>query len=473
MPCQLDKVFFIRGVKWLKLENHLLAILESLHDAVIVVSKDYTVIYVNKAYTEHFSVPKEKIEGKKLDEIEETSRILEVIRSGEPLLNDYSYVHSLGKHVCANMTPLIDNGEMIGVVTIMKDISEVTQLEKELDKYIEYSNELRKQLEQKNFFLLKSVVPKMKTAVSLSKKVAETTATILLNGESGVGKEVFARAIHEASKRHDKPFVAINIASIPDSLFESELFGHEEGAFTGSKKGGKKGLFEAAHGGTLFLDEIGEMSLNAQAKLLRVIQEREYLKVGGTKALPLDVRIICATHRNLNEEIKKGNFREDLFYRINVVPIEIPPLRERIADIPFLIDNILRDLSVKYMKHVAIDDDVIDVLKRYDWPGNVRELTNVIEQMIAVCTDSYFKVEDIPARIRERNRFNEKENFFENFEPTSRFNLDKGLQELLEKTEREAIMEVVKKSRTRSEAIKTLGISRKAFYAKLKKYNVL
>lgn len=457
----------------MKLENHVVSILESLHDAVIIVLKDYTVAYINKAYSEHFNVPPEKIIGRKLNKIEEQSRILEVLRSGKPLINDCSYVHSLKKHVCANMTPLIDQGEMIGVVTIMKDISEVKNLEDELKAYIQYSNELREQLDRKNFSLLYSESHKMKTAVSLAKKVSETMATILLTGESGVGKEVFARAIHESSGRHNKPFVALNIASIPDTLFESELFGYEEGSFTGSKKGGKKGLLEIAHGGTLFLDEIGEMSLNVQAKLLRVIQEREYTKVGGTKLLPLDIRIICATNRNLNEEIKQGRFREDLYYRINVVQIDIPPLRERLEDLPFLIENILRDLSSKYMKHVSVDDDIISELKRYQWHGNVRELYNVLEHMLAVCTKSYFELTDIPIHIRSGSNSEEAPVVYKTIEPRYEMETNVPLQELIEKTERDAIASAIHHSRNRSEAIEKLGISRKAFYAKLKKYELM
>ena len=449
-----------------------LSVLASRHVPIIGVLRNGTIAFVNKAYTKQFNVPKEKIEGRKLTKIEETSRILEVLKTGKPLINDYSYVHSLKMHVGANITPLYKDGEWIGAVTIMKDINEFKKLQRELEKYIKYSEQLRQQLDQRSFLLLKSESPKMKRAVSLAKKVAKSTASILLMGESGVGKEVFARAIHEASLRHDKPFVPINIASIPDSLFESELFGYEEGSFTGSKKGGKKGLLELAHGGTLFLDEIGEMSLSAQAKLLRVIQEREYIKVGGTKPHPLDVRIICATNRNLNEEIKKGSFREDLYYRINVIPIEIPPLRERIEDLPHLIENIMTTLSSKYNKHVAMDmdDDVLAVLKTYNWPGNVRELANVIEQMLVVSTDPYFKVEDIPMRIRNGN--SEDGDAALSHYSAPQISHYENLQTLLEETEQNAIIKALQECQTRTEAIKRLGISRKAFYAKLKKYKL-
>ncbi|MEB1807882.1 MAG: sigma 54-interacting transcriptional regulator [Bacillaceae bacterium] len=457
----------------MKLDHQLLSILESLHDAVIVVLTDYTVAYVNKAYTEQFNVPKEKIVGRNLHKIEENSRIIEVLKSGEPLINDCSYVHSLKKDVCANITPLIEKGKMTGVVTIMRDISEVTNLQEELKRYKMYSSELRKQLDQKSFSLLHSTVYKMKTVVSLAKKVAATDATIMLYGESGVGKEVFAKAIHEASTRHSKPFIPINIASIPDSLFESELFGFEDGSFTGSRKGGKKGLIELASGGTLFLDEIGEMSLNVQAKLLRVIQERSFHKVGGMKAIPMDVRIICATNRNLSEEIKKGTFREDLYYRINVVPITIPPLRERQEDLPFLVENLLHQLKSKYGKHVSVDEEIIAVLQQFTWPGNVRELYNVLEHMVAVCPRSHFVIDDIPDYIREGTENKHSEPPVFQRERVEFRTTNYQLNEVLEKTEKTLLQQVIKVSKNRSDAINKLGISRKAFYAKLKKYDMM
>lgn len=454
----------------MRLENHLLSILESLHDAVIVIANDSRVVYVNKAYSTQFGVPAKKLIGRKLKDVEAEARILTVLRTGKPLINDCSYVHSLNKDVCANMTPLMENGEMIGVVTIMKDISEFMMLQEELKKYKDHLSELQKQLDQRNFAKLTSVVPEMQKAVELSKQVAQSDATIMIYGESGVGKEIFAKAIHEASNRSQNPFIPINMASIPDALFESEMFGYEEGSFTGSRKGGKKGLFEMANGGTLLLDEIGEMSLNVQSKLLRVIQERKFHKVGGTKLYPLDVRIICATNRNLMDQIKNGSFREDLYYRINVVPITIPPLRRRKDDIEFLTNSILKELCLKYSKHVTVDEDVFVQMKKYDWPGNVRELFNVLERMIAICTKSYIELADLPESM-----------FTEELTPLVH-SLTKQevligkqslqLNDILEKTEKEYIEFIVKRSRTKSDAIRQLGISRKAFYAKLKKYQI-
>lgn len=456
----------------MKLEKHLLSILESLHDAVIVIVKDSTIVFVNKAYSEQFQVPAKKIIGRKLKEIEGSSRILEVLKSGKSLINDCSYVHSLKKDVCANITPLIENGEMIGVVTIMKDITELTKVQDELTKYKRDLSDLQEQLDRRYFYKLESKSSVMQKAVQLSKQVADTDASVILYGESGTGKEIFANSIHEASKRNNKPYIAINIASIPDSLFESEMFGYEEGSFTGSRKGGKKGLLEMANGGTLLLDEIGEMSLNSQAKILRVIQERKFQKVGGTKLYPIDVRIICATHRNLKDMINAGQFREDLYYRINVVPIYIPPLRNRREDLPFLSNTILNELCLKYSKHVRMSEEVLRIMEQYEWPGNVRELVNVLERMLVVCTKQFFEPENLPDYFcleRHPSSINSNNSISPSIvSPLFTTKLDI----LIEKMEKEHIEFILKNTRNRTEAIQKLGISRKSFYTKLKKYQI-
>jgi PAS domain S-box-containing protein len=452
----------------MKLEKqHLKAILESLEDPVIVVLKDSTIVFVNEAYTRHFNVPAEKIIGRKLKEIEENARILQVLETGKALINDCSFVHSLKRHIYANITPLMYNGQLIGAVTIMKNLNEITKLQDELERYKRYTMQLEGQLNHDNFSLLESQVPQMISAVNIARKVAGTDVTVMLYGESGVGKEVFAKAIHETSTRKDKPFIPINMASIPDNLLESELFGYEEGSFTGSRKGGKKGLLELANGGTLFLDEVGEMSMKVQAKLLRVIQERVFYRVGGTKPYSLDIRIIGATNRNLKEQIEKGTFREDLYYRLNVVPIQIPPLRERKQDIPYIVSNLLNNLIQKYKKPVTISDEVYDIFRNYDWPGNIRELNNVLERMLAVCNRSKLKKADIPEYIQNVSNVRTSSVYTEpsNMEFTN-------LNDVLEQIEKTKLLEVMANSRNRTEAIKKLGISRKTFYAKLKKYGI-
>ncbi|WCN37831.1 sigma-54 interaction domain-containing protein [Aneurinibacillus uraniidurans] len=451
----------------MKLANHLLSILESLHDAVLVIARDSTIVYINNAYSVQFGVPADKLIGRKLSQVEPQARIHDVLKNGQPLINDYSYLHSLNIHIFANITPLMEKGELIGAVAIMKDISEFYALQDELKRYKTYSIRLEEQLHNKIFEMLESHTPVMRQAVQTARQVAESEATIMLYGETGVGKEVFARAIHEASPRRDREFVAINMASLPEALFESELFGFEEGSFTGSRKGGKKGLLELAEGGTLFLDEIGELSLFLQAKLLRVLQERTFRRVGGTNPIPLNVRIISATNRNLERMMETEAFRNDLYYRLHVVPIHIPPLRERKQDLPQLIHTIMGDLSMKYGKHITLTQEVYEMFERYDWPGNVRELGNVLERMTAICPRSYFVPDDVPDSIRQAKEAGQ----MEVLPPVYTGGI--GLLGAVEQTEKEMIEEALRVSRTKTAAIERLGISRKAFYQKLKKYGLL
>lgn len=451
----------------MNLTSNMKNLLESLHDPVLIVSENSRVEYINKAYSEQFQVPREKLIGLKISDIEPEGRILKVLKEGKPLLNDYSYLKSLKKHVYANITPFLENGKVAGVVTIMKDISEINKLQEELNNYKMYTSKLEKELSKHNIAALESRVPTMQRTVDLAYRVAASDATVLLYGESGVGKEIFSHAIHHNSSRKDKPFVPINMASIPDSLFESELFGFEEGSFTGSKKGGKIGLFELGNGGTLFLDEIGEMTLSMQAKILRIIQELSYRKVGGTKLISLDVRIICATNKDLKKLVKEGKFREDLYYRLNVVPILIPPLRERKEDIPIIIKNLLQRFSVKYGKYVTLDSDVYELFQEYDWPGNVRELVNTLERIIVLSSSGHITVKDIHPSIFQPIGLNEEQTQEEEMEENMI-----PLYNILEETERDMFKRVLSTSRNRTEAIQKLGISRKTFYNRLKKYKL-
>jgi two-component system nitrogen regulation response regulator NtrX len=275
-------------------------------------------------------------------------------------------------------------------------------------------------LEEKDKLLTESVFGKIKLtgksqAISqvreLIKRVAPTDTTVLIYGESGVGKEVVARLIHFYSSRRDQPFVEVNCAAIPDTLIEAELFGYEKGAFTGAT-GSKKGKLEQAHKGTLFLDEIGDMSLPAQAKVLRVLQEKKFQRLGGTKVIEVDIRFISATNKDLQEEIKKGRFREDLFYRLNVFPIYIPPLRERKEDIPLLVEEFLEELAFKTgLGKKRLKEEVIEALMKYSWPGNVRELKNFIERLVIICPREEIGYKDLPLDFRKNL---EKVDFKEN-----------------------------------------------------------
>ena len=306
----------------------------------------------------------------------------------------------------------------------------------------------------------------MENVFALMKKVADTPTTVLVCGESGTGKELIARALHRASSRSGAPFVSINCGAIPENLLESELFGHEKGAFTGAV-GLKQGKFEFADRGTLFLDEVGEMSLSLQVKLLRVLQEHEFQRVGGNKDVQVDVRIIAATNKDLQEEVASGRFRSDLFFRLNVVRIDVPPLRERKADIPVLVAHFVSKFRERLGRSVRdVDPEVVDALYRYGWPGNVRELENVIERAVVLCRGGAITPDDLPAEIR--GALAGAANL------DTLISLEKGLSETLDAVEEQMIREALKKSdNIQAQAAKILGVSRSNLQYKMKKYGLL
>ncbi|MFZ5351975.1 MAG: sigma-54-dependent Fis family transcriptional regulator [Bacillota bacterium] len=294
-------------------------------------------------------------------------------------------------------------------------------------------------------------------------KIAASASTVLIQGESGTGKELFARAVHHASERRAYPFVAINCTAIPENLMESELFGYEEGAFTGARKGGKLGKFELANKGTIFLDEIGDMPLNLQAKLLRVLQENKIERVGGNSVIPVNVRIIAASNKLLEQKVKEKEFREDLYYRLNVIPLYLPPLRERLEDIEILSYSFLEKYNIKLGRNIKkLDMDVIAVFKSYPWPGNVRELENTIEYSVNMCTNTIIKKADLPRRFKEL-AFTE-------------FEADNAAVVPLAELEKIEMIKAVKLFGNNSEGIMkaaaALGISRATMYRKLKEYGV-
>jgi len=306
----------------------------------------------------------------------------------------------------------------------------------------------------------KSLEKIMKTVA----KVALGDSTVYIEGESGVGKELIARAIHQLSPRKDKPFIKVNCSALAEGVMESELFGHEKGSFTGAIRR-KIGRFELADGGTLFLDEVGDVSHLIQLKLLRVLQEREFERVGGQTTLTVDVRIICATNKNLIEEVKAGAFREDLYYRMHIIPITVPPLRERKEDIPQLAKHFIKKLAGRTRKNIdSIDDIAVDSLSTYHWPGNIRELENVIEQTMVLCDGQVIVKSDLPSFI-----------FSTSDSDTKRSQLgEKPLTEILEDLERRLIKEAFEKTgKVKTETAKLLGIKTSALYYKLEKYGLI
>lgn len=304
----------------------------------------------------------------------------------------------------------------------------------------------------------------LKQVIAQVKRVAETNATVLVSGESGTGKELIAHAIHRYSNRSDAPFIAVNCGAIPLSLMENELFGHEKGAFTDAKEA-QAGTFERANGGTLFLDEIGELPMDAQVKLLRVLEERKITRIGGKRSIPVDVRIVAATNRNLDEEVKKGNFRLDLLYRLNVFTIQIPPLRERKGDIPHLVDFFIQkhnnalNLSVQNITNAAMEK-----IRTYDWPGNVRDLENAIQSAMILTPDGTIQTEHLPLRVKG----------YEQVDTTSVVETEGGsIREINAQVEKEIILEALKKHNyNRTLTAEALNISRKTLFNKMKRYGL-
>jgi transcriptional regulator with PAS, ATPase and Fis domain len=311
--------------------------------------------------------------------------------------------------------------------------------------------------------------PALLKTIHLASLAARGKANILLEGESGTGKEVFAQAIHNESPRRNGPFIAVNCGAIPRELIGSELFGYAEGAFTGAKRGGRPGKFEMASGGTLFLDEIGDMPLEQQVALLRVIQDRSLTRIGDDKVIEVDVRIICATNKSLDEEVEKGRFREDLYYRLNVVPIKIPPLRERREDVPLLFDYMLKTLNQEVNSKIKyVDPEVIRLLKEYDWPGNVRELQNVVERILNINNDDVVKAEHLPSL---KGFHHDKKAEFS--PPPSTNNERKKIKQLLKEQESEQITALLDQyGGNISRVAREMNISRTTLYKKMQKYNI-
>ncbi|OLN30961.1 sigma-54 interaction domain-containing protein [Desulfosporosinus metallidurans] len=445
----------------------LFEILDNINDVVLVIDLDTTIVYANEAYAKILGVPVAKVLGRRLDKIEPDSKTITALRTGKVSNNGRDYLDSLNIDVVGSSFPLYDGKNIIGAVSIFKNITEVVQLNRELELTKGVADYLKEQLECEQLPLSFNEYvgqnSRLKETLVLAAKVARTDSTVLILGESGVGKEVLARAVHKCSRRQDKPMIKVNCAAIPEALLESELFGYEEGAFTGAKRGGKLGKFELAHGGTIFLDEIGDMSLTMQAKLLRVLQEKEFERVGGTKTVKVDIRVIAATNRNLKDMIEKETFRRDLYYRLNIVPLHLTPLRERKDDLLALAKTFLDQFAREVGHELTLSPQVVRLLQAYDWPGNIRELQNVLEHASIVCSNKIIEIRHLPVQIIPINGDNnqsEKDNPFD-------------VKEIVGRVEKELIMSALATyNNNRSNAMKALGISRRAFYDKLRRYGI-
>jgi PAS domain S-box len=456
-------------------EKEFNAILEGLIEsptmAYVIVDKEGYITVINQTYLDMIGISREDALGRHIYDVTPHSKLPEIIKTGRTDRVDIWPVN--GRDTIVSRVPLIKDGEIIGAIgqSLFLDLSGASILMKKLQETEKELNFYKDQVIQIYsakwcFDNLIGQSPNFLTTKNMAWQLSQTVSTILITGESGTGKELFAQAIHNSSARCAGPFVRINCAALPDNLLESELFGYEEGAFTGARKGGKPGKFDLAKGGTIFLDEIGDMPLTMQTKLLTVLQERVVERIGGTNPIPIDVRVIAATNRDLEKMVAEQTFREDLYYRLNVVRLTIPPLRERVGDISLLVDDLIKRLNAHLRTNIqGINPPALDLLQSYRWPGNVRELENLLERAMNLChmnQQSLLKVEHFPSL--GNSKFSKIE-ILDNGQTALPDLLDGIEEQLLRKALHEA-------DGNKAKTAKILGIHSSALYRKLKKYGL-
>ena len=358
------------------------AIIDYSGEGVIMFDQERRITIFNPVAEKILDMKSKDVIGKSIFDQSRYCNLISVYGEGNQEIGKLVKVNNI--KVIVNRVPIVVDNEYAGMVITLQEVAKIQKLEQKVRAQL-YAKGLVAKYTVENII---GESPEIKNAIEWMEKFAKTPSTILIGGETGSGKELFAQSIHNMSHRKDGPFVAINCAALPESLLESELFGYEEGAFTGAKKGGKVGLFELAHGGTIFLDEVGEIPLGLQSRLLRVLQEKEVLRIGGDYILNVDIRIIAATNQDLYKMVKEGKFREDLFFRINILNLKCPPLRERIVDIPLLVKDFIKIMNEKYNKSIiGVSESGMRLLIEYTWPGNVRELSNFVEKMVILTND--------------------------------------------------------------------------------------
>lgn len=448
-------------------KNIVSQILKMTSDGFIITDTEGNVREINKQYADFFGKSRSEIIGKSILNIIPNSKMIDIVKhkfSEEDAVHKYIDGEAKGNSVIVSRSYVEDeDGNVVaGVAQVKFKVQTLAVAKKLMNEYEEleyYREEFQNQNRVDNII---GSDTKFREIVKECLKVAKTDIPVLLTGETGTGKEVMAKALHTNSLRYDKPFVSINCAAIPFELLESELFGYMDGAFTGAKRGGKKGKFQLANGGTIFLDEIGDMPSSMQAKLLRVLQEKEIEPLGSEKSIPLDVRVVAATRQDLEAKMKDGSFREDLYYRLSVFNIHIPPLRERGGDSLELAELFLDELNHKYKTYKTFSKAVKAYFLKYQWPGNVREVNNVVQSAYAISTENIIDINDIPARMLQQEK--------------PAINLDKNkksLGQMVDDYEKDVILELLKKHKGNClEAAKEAGIHKSNFYRKLQKYGI-
>jgi len=436
------------------------AILDFTYEGIIATDADGKISLVNPAAEKILCKPKSSLINQAAGKVLPSLALKRVQEKGKPLLGE---LHRVGNSMLVhNLVPVVTNEETTGIVITFQDAGHLQAVENKVRRQLY----LKGHVAQYTFEDIITCSTALIKVINQARQFAQAEAAVVVTGETGTGKEMFAQSIHNASLRKGGPFVAVNCAAVPENLLESELFGYEEGAFTGARRGGKKGLFELAHDGTIFLDEIGELPLKLQARLLRVLQEKAVIRVGGDMVIPINVRIIAATHRNLEESVKNGTFRQDLYYRLNVLRLSLPPLRERKDDIPLLIDRLLEKICNRTTKtRPIITDDALRMFYSYHWPGNVRELQNILERLVVLKAGCRVYPEDISEIIEI------PEDKIDNSETPSGTLIElKGSLDDMEKAIICKTLELTSYDKERTS--KKLGISQTTLWRRLKKWNI-
>ncbi|ACB86292.1 sigma-54 interaction domain-containing protein [Natranaerobius thermophilus] len=438
---------------------------------VILVDEKGIIRMINRAFADLLKVSKQQAIGRPAVEVDHNSKWPVVLKSGEfDIAKKHKFART-GEDAVVHRIPIYDydSGEIVGgfgmvLFQNLKELRDLADKNKLLEKKLDHYKQRVRQIYSTKYSWdnIKTCSSKMEACKQNAKKAARTDLNVLITGESGVGKEIFAQAIHNESHRSDHPFIKVNCAAIPENLLESELFGYQGGAFTGASKEGKPGKFELADKGTLFFDEIGDMPKKMQAKLLRVIQEGEVERLGGQKEQEVDVRIIAATNKNLEELVATDDFREDLFYRINVLTLNIPPLKDRKEDIALLAEDFLYETKQEMGENKQISQEAVEVLQKYDWPGNIRQLKNIIQRLAVNAETTVIEKSDIPIKLLKQLQISESPSYPE-----------EGLNEIVEQVEKKVIRETLELyDFNKSMAASILNIPRSTLYRKMKKYGL-
>ncbi|NIA19043.1 MAG: PAS domain-containing protein [Xanthomonadaceae bacterium] len=441
-------------------------IIDSIYNGVVVTDADGYILYFNEPYGKYLGIEAKEQIGKRITDVIENTRMHIVAQTGIPEINQSQ--HILGQDMVVQRIPIKKDGKVIAVFgqVMFKDVRDVPKLAKKLSLL-----ESKVKLYEKEILSLRSTRYTFDSIVGNSRamgllkksalKAAATSLPVLITGESGTGKEMFAQAIHHASPRRMQPFIRINCAAIPRDLLEAELFGYEKGAFTGAQVTGKPGKFELAHRGTIFLDEIGELSQEMQPKLLRVLEEKEFERVGGIKLITSDFRLLAATNQDLKKRVAGGYFRKDLYYRLNGIPLSITPLRERREDVLSIANHLLTELSEEFGRgKVVLAPGAIEDLQKYDWPGNVREMANVLTRILSLITKDVIAREDLPLHLHLSSK---------------QVSPDESLvlQDAINTVEKESISRALSASNhNKTRAAQLLGIHRTLLYKKMKKHRL-